>query len=367
MRKKQKIRSNKFDRGLLLLTLILVISGLLVLTDASAPLAQREFNDKFFFVKQQALWAIIGIVAMLVLSKVDFKFWNRLAVIIFSVAFASLFLVFIPGIGTELLGAKRWVIIGNFSFQPSEFVKLAIVIYMSKLASKNKKPLSFFLPILLVGGVIMLQPDLGTTMVVLTISMAQIFVSGINIIYFLGAGLSVSIISLVLIITSDYRRDRLLTFLQQTEDPLGKGYHIRQILYALGAGGFFGVGLGQSLQKYLFLPETATDSIFAIIAEETGFLGASLIIFIFGILTLKIIKIAKTSPDTFSKIFAVGIASWVGGQTFLNIGSMVSLVPLTGIPLPFFSYGGNALVSLLSGIGILLNISKHTKEDERKA
>jgi cell division protein FtsW len=205
----------------------------------------------------------------------------------------------------------------------------------------------------------MLQPDLGTTMIIAVISMSQIFISGVNLFYFVGAVIAGVGASLLLILTSEYRKARLLTFLQQNGDPLGRDYHIRQILYALGAGGFFGVGLGQSKQKFLFLPETATDSIFAIIAEEIGFVGASLIIFTFIFFTLRILKIAQKAPDRFSQVFAVGIAAWIGGQVFLNLGSMVAVVPLTGIPLPFISYGGNALVSILSGIGILLNISKH--------
>lgn len=364
MRRKSSTKLNSFDNKLLVLTLVLTIVGLVVLADASAPLAERQFSDKFFFVKQQAVWAFVGLIALFTFSKTKYLVWDKVATPVFILGFLSLFLVFIPNIGREFLGARRWVILGPLSFQPSEFIKLALTIYLAKLASKNKKPISFFIPVILVAAVIMLQPDLGTTMVILAISMSQIFISGINFFYFVGAGLAGGLLSFILIITSSYRKDRLLTFLQQTEDPLGKGYHIRQILYALGAGGVFGVGLGQSIQKYLFLPETATDSIFAIIAEETGFLGASLVIIAFAVLTLRILKIAKSAPDTFSKIFAVGVAAWIGGQAFLNLGSMVSLVPLTGIPLPLFSYGGNSLVSILSAIGILLNISKYAKESK---
>ena len=357
MRKKETAKKT-IDKKLLVLVLVLTFIGFVALADASAPLAEREFGDKFFFVKQQIMWAGIGIFSMILLSKINYKVWEKFATPLFFVTMLSLLLVFIPGLGSELLGARRWVFIGNFSFQPSEFVKLAMCIYLAKVASKNKKILAFFIPVVLASALIMFQPDLGTTMIIAVISMSQIFISGINLFYFAGAAIAGAGASLLLILTSEYRRARLLTFLQQNGDPLGRDYHIRQILYALGAGGLFGVGLGQSKQKFLFLPETATDSIFAIIAEEIGFVGASLIIFAFVFFILRILKIAQKAPDRFSQVFAVGIAAWIGGQVFLNLGSMVAVVPLTGIPLPFISYGGNALVSILSGIGILLNISK---------
>jgi cell division protein FtsW len=179
--------------------------------------------------------------------------------------------------------------------------------------------------------------------------------------YFAIAGGSGGLGVLLLILLSDYRRERLFTFLKQTADPLDTGYHIRQILLALGSGGLMGVGLGHSRQKYLFLPETATDSIFPIIAEEIGFIGATIIILLFIYFIYRGILISSKAPDTFGKILAVGLTTWIGGQAFLNLGSMVALVPLTGVPLPFISYGGTALVTTMSACGILLNISKHGK------
>jgi len=213
----------------------------------------------------------------------------------------------------------------------------------------------------LVLVLIMFQPDLGTALVVGGTAMTQIFVSGISIFYFLGALLIGILASFVLIITSTYRRDRLMTFLEQTHDPLGKSYHIRQVLLALGSGGLFGVGLGASRQKYLFLPEAATDSIFAVVAEEVGFIGALIILFLFVAFIIRGLKIANNAPDKFSQLLATGIVAWIGVQIFLNIGSMVALTPLTGVPLPFFSYGGSALTMVLVAAGILLNISKHGK------
>ena len=361
MRKiKSKKQSKSIDRKLLILTLTLTFVGVLAVTDASAPFAVREFGDKFYFAKQQLYWAVFGVVMLIILSFVNYRFWEKLAlpIILFSLVFLTL--VFVPDFGVRLLGAKRWVFIGPYSFQPSEFAKLALSIYLAKVAAKDKKTLAYLAPIVLVAGLIMMQPDLGTALVVIGTGLVQIFVSGVSLLHIAGAGIAGAIGTFLLIITSDYRRARLITFLSQTEDPLGKSYHIRQIILALGAGGLFGVGLGQSRQKYLFLPETATDSIFAVIAEELGFLGASIIIICFMVFILRGIIIASNAPDRFSKVLAFGIITWIGGQALLNIASIVAVVPLTGIPLPFLSYGGSSLSMVLMGTGILLNISKYT-------
>lgn len=350
---------NTFDKRLFLITVILTLVGLVALADASAPLAIRSFSDKFFFVKQQAVWAAVGFFLMMVASRLNYKTWEKVATPIFLLSLLSLVLVLVPGLGVKVLGAKRWITLGNFTLQPSEFVKLALVIYMAKVTTQTKKLLAYFFPIIATGFLIMLQPDLGTMMVIAVSSMLEIFVSGISLLRFFGASLAGGMISLALILISDYRRERLLTFLEISNDPQNAGYHIRQILLALGSGGLLGVGLGHSRQKYLFLPETATDSIFAVIAEEVGFMGASILIVALGFYVVQGIKIARHAPDAFSFVLATGITAWVGTQTIFNIGSMIAVVPLTGIPLPFISYGGSSLVMLLVGTGILLNISKY--------
>jgi cell division protein FtsW len=359
MVKKLKFDLSWFKNNIFVLTVAVVCFGLVVLADVSAPEAQRNFSDKYYFVKQQSLWGLIGVIAMIVTSKIDYNYWKKVAIPMFFVSVFFLIIVLIPGIGTSALGARRWIIIGNNSFQPSEFVKFSILVYLARVNMSHKKIQSYLIPLAIVGGLIMLEPDLGTTIVVMTIGFAQIFISGVNIFYIMGAGAAGAIISSILVLTSSYRRDRLLTFFSQTHDPLGKGYHIRQILLALGSGGLTGVGIGQSRQKYLFLPEAATDSIFAIVAEEIGFLGASIIIILFTVYIYLGLRVVKNAPDDFSKSLAVGIVAWIGGQAFLNIGSMVALIPLTGIPLPFFSYGGSSLVMLLCAVGILVNISKN--------
>jgi cell division protein FtsW len=351
----------QIDKTLLVLTVAFVLAGLVAIADASAPAALRVYGDQYHYLKQQLFWAFVGILLMFITSKINYRLWQHLAKYAIFVVIILLIAVLIPGIGMKVAGARRWLDLGFISFQPTELVKLLVCIYFAKLATSNKKMAAFFIPLAAISALVMLQPDLGTTLVIAVIGISQIFVSGISISGLFAAIGSGAVLSLILIFTSEYRRDRLLTFFEQTQDPLGKAYHIRQVLYALGSGGLFGVGLGQSRQKHLFLPETATDSIFAVIAEEIGFVGSAMIIVVFLYFILRLIKISLTCPDTFSRVFVVGMAAWLGGQAFLNIGSMVALVPLTGLPLPFFSYGGTSLVSMLAGIGIVLNISKYAK------
>jgi cell division protein FtsW len=347
------------NRNLLILVLLLLFLGLVFVADASAPQALSMFDDKFYFLKQQLIWAAIGIAAFFAVSKIKYSFWEKVSTPFFIVTIILLIIVLIPGVGFTTLGARRWIPLGFFSIQPSELVKLSLCILLAKAASKKKSAMTFFVPVVLVIGLIMLQPDLGTALVVSGIAFSQIFVSGISMLHILGSLIVGVLATLVLILISPYRKERLLTFLEATRDPLGKSYHIRQILIALGSGGITGVGLGASRQKFLFLPESSTDSIFAVIAEELGLIGAVIIIFLFGYFLYLGFKIARNAPDVFSSTLATGITVWIGGQAFLNIASMVALVPLTGIPLPFMSYGGSSLVMILSACGILLNISKY--------
>jgi len=345
-----------------LLVLSLTLLGLLFIADASAPQALKFFNNRFYFAKQQLVWSLVGIVLFVLFSKINYKFWFRYASVIFFLSVLALILVIVPAFGLKALGARRWLNFGFFGFQPSELVKFALILYFARLSQLKKGFWSFVIPLVFVSFLIMLEPDLGTTLVVATIGILQIFVSGVNFFYFLVL-VSVSLVSgIILIISSSYRRARLMTFLAQTTDPLGHGYHITQVLISLGLGGLFGVGLGESKQKYLFLPEAATDSIFAVIAEEVGFIGSLVLIFLFVYLIYRTLKIAVSSPDIFSKVASFGFAAWVGSQVILNLGSMIALTPLTGVPLPLVSYGGSSLVMLLSLAGIILNISRYRQE-----
>lgn len=357
MRKRKTKR--KYDRALFFLTLLLTALGFVAIADASSPQALEVFGDSFYFVKQQLVWGGIGLAALIFAATVHYRFWQRLAPFLFFASLALLVAVVIPGVGNQILGARRWINIGPLTFQPSEFVKLSLAIFIAWLVEYEIPFYYYTVALGLVAGLVMLQPDLGTTIIILSIGFIQLFVAGVNLLGLLGLGLAGGFLGFLLILVSDYRRARLMTFLQSSQDPLGSSYHIRQVLLALGSGGVFGVGLGQSRQKHLFLPEAATDSVFAIIAEEIGFIGSGLLIILLAVFVLRIIKIASQAEDDFAAVLATGIGAWIGGQAFLNIGSMVALVPLTGIPLPFFSYGGSSLTMVLFAVGILLNISKN--------
>ncbi len=351
-------QDQKTDKKLFAIAVLLTIIGLIAVMDASAPQALNVFGDKFYLFKNQLISGAIGFVLLLIFSKINYGFWQKLATPIFIFVLISLILVLIPGVGSKLLGARRWISLGPLFFQPSEFAKFGLILFMAKLMSKKGPSLIYFLPPTLIAFLVMLEPDLGTTMILVLSAALQIFVSQINLFHYMGVGVLGGIVVFLLIVFSPYRKDRLLTFFEQSSDPLGKSYHIRQILLGLGSGGLFGVGLGGSRQKFLFLPEASTDSIFAVIAEEIGFIGVMILIFLLGLYVFRALRIAKYAPDDFSKLLALGIASWIGIQTILNIAAMTALVPLTGIPLPFISYGGSSLVMIMLSTGILLNISR---------
>lgn len=360
----KKIRNVKprshLGRSIIVYTLILTFVGLLAVADASAPLALRQFGDRFFFIKQQLIAFGVGLVLMTAFSFIDYRVWKKYATVIFLLSIILLVLVLIPSFGAKFLGARRWLVIGPFNFQPSEFAKLALCIYIASVSSSGKKISSYFAPIVLASILIMLQPDLGTTLVLVSIGMVQMFASGVNFLhYFVFAILGV-LSSILLVLTSEYRRNRLMSFIKHTQNS-ELSYHIKQVLLAIGSGGLFGVGLGQSRQKFLFVPESASDSIFAIIAEEAGFVRTSLLILVFALLVVLILRMSYGVDDKFAKIFSVGVSSWIGMQTVLNIFSMLAVVPITGVPLPFISYGGTSLVMILVAVGILVSISRYAK------
>jgi len=361
VKNKKTFAKPHINRKILIYVLTLAATGLIAVADASAPLAIRQFDDKFFFVRQQAVAAAAGLIFMFFLSAINYKFWEKYAVYVFLISLGLLVLVLIPGFGSKYLGARRWLLLGPVNFQPSELVKLTLSMYIAKLAVANKKILAFFAPLAVIGILVMLQPDMGTAMILVGMGLIQIFATGVNIFAYFGM-VTLGVISAVaLIFTSDYRRERLVSFINHTQN-IESSYHIRQVLLAIGSGGLFGVGLGQSRQKFLFIPESASDSIFAIIAEEAGFIRAGFLLLIFFLLVFEGYKVALQTEDRFGKILAIGIISWIGLQTVLNLSSMLSIIPITGVPLPFISYGGTSIAMLLASSGILLNISKNAKK-----
>lgn len=338
--------------------------GLLMVYDSSVAIAIRDFSDQYYYVREQLKWLGIGIVALVVCARIPYKLWYTLALPMLLGTLVLLLAVFVPGLGVRAQGAHRWLNFGFFILQPAELAKLTLVIYLSAWFShpEKKRLVSFLLLLGMLVGLVALEPDLGTGMILLAIALAMYFYSGAPIVHFflLLPVLAVGVI--LFAVAAPYRAQRLMTFLNPELDPLGASYQIRQVLLSFGSGGWFGVGIGQSRQKYEYLPEANTDSIFAIIGEESGFVGAALIVVGYLFIISRGFRIATRSSDSFGRLLALGVSSWLSIQTLMNMMAMVAIIPLTGIPLPLISYGGSSLIILLSGLGIVLNISTHAHE-----
>jgi cell division protein FtsW len=332
--------------------------------DSSVAIALRDFGDPYHFVREQIKWLVLGFTAFTVFSRIPHTYWKKIAVPMLIGTIGLLIAVFVPGFGIRALGAHRWLDFGFFVLQPAELTKLSIILYLSAwFSSKEENRLVAFLVLLgMILGLIILEPDLGTAIIIMTTALSLYFLSGAPLWQF-GALVPVIVIGiLVLALAQPYRASRMLTFLNPERDPLGSSYQIRQVLLSLGSGGWFGVGLGKSRQKYEYLPEANTDSIFAIVGEETGFVGGVFVISLLATLLWRCFYIARHAPDQYSRLVVWGVSSWVGTQILINLGSMVALVPLTGVPLPLISYGGSNLVITLGALGIVHNISKYTND-----
>ncbi len=351
----------KLYYALIGLTFLILLLGIIAVYDASVYEAFVDFQDKFHFARQQLIWAVAGLIIMLVTSRLPTNIIKKTATSVFIFTLLLMILVLIPGLGQQVQGARRWLRIGGIQLQPSELLKPALIFYLAAWL-QEKRPLPSFLFIMIVVlGLTLIQPDLGTTVVLATTGFLVYYLSGANLSSMLIIGLGGLALGSLLILSSPYRRARVSTFLDPTQDTLGSSYHINQVLIALGSGGWTGVGLGRSRQKYRYLPEATTDSIFAIIAEETGFLGASLIVVLLAALAVIGFRIAVQSKDSFHQLLAGGIAGWIAIQTLLNISAMAALVPLTGIPLPLISYGGSSLLTTLASLGILAAVARAEK------
>lgn len=357
------------DTILAITTFGLVVFGLIMVSSASVVQSLDNAGNAYYYLLRQGIYATIGLFLWWFFSKLDYHFLKKFASMMFFAAIICLGLVLVPGLSLEAGGAKRWIHLGPITFQVSEFVKLAVAVYLAwwfeKKGAAVKDLYKTFLPFvgvfLLIFLLIMQQPDLGTAMVVSMIAGSMYLVSGATWTQ-LGTLVGSGIFGVVMLIyAAPYRLRRLITFLNPGADPLGAGYHINQALLAIGSGGLFGLGYGHSRQKFAYLPEAASDSIFAIIGEELGLIGAlSLVILPLSVIVWRGLVISRTAPDTFGRLLALGITAWIGFQGALNMGAIVGVVPLTGVPLPFISLGGTSLIFMLIGAGILLNISKQT-------
>ena len=356
----------KIDYKLLLAVITISIFGIVMIYSASYVWAEYKFHNPYKFVINQGVFFIVGLVAMYVISKIDYHIYLKRCNQIFLICFILLILVLIPGIGTVRNGSRSWFGIGSFGIQPSEFMKLALIIFTSKYMVKHEKEMKFIkkgvLPILgitlLVFGLIMLQPDFGTGVIIVMSIMGLIFIGGAPMKFFIRMGLIGIVGIVILIMMAPYRLERILSFLNPWQDPLGSGFQIIQSLYAIGPGGLFGYGFLNSRQKHFYLPEPQTDFIFSIISEEFGFLGILIVASLFITILYRCFKISKNSKDLFAKYLSFGIAFQIGFQAILNLMVVTGLIPVTGVTLPFLSYGGSSLLITLASIGIILNISR---------
>lgn len=357
------------DPWILVCTLLILGIGVVMVYSASAVLAFHDHGDSFFYLKRQLIFALLGVAAMFLTMNVDYWVWKKYAKVGLLVCFALLVIVLIPGIGVVRGGARSWLGIGSFGIQPSEFMKLGMIVFLAKWLSEEQPKITQFTrgllpPLALMGlafGMIMLQPDLGTGAVLVGASLLIIYTAGARLSHLSYLGL-VGLAGFVgLIAAAPYRLQRITAFLDPWKDPLGAGYQAIQSLYAIGPGGLVGLGLGMSRQKYSYLPEPQTDFIFSIIAEELGFIGGATILLLFALLVWRGMRTAITAPDTFGSLLAVGIVGMIAVQVIINIGVVIGMFPVTGITLPLISAGGSSLTLMLTAIGVLLNISRYAR------
>lgn len=380
-KKFSKFLNNKMDYVLVITVLILVSLGVVMVLSASAPSALSKTGSSYTYFIKQFGFAVFGIIAMLFVSKIDYRFYKKYYWGVYVVSVLVLLLVLVPHLGKEVNGALRWIEIkGLGQFQPSEITKIGLIIFYAGYLSDHKSELKdfwrgFFKPLIFlaipVAILYRIQNHLSVSLVISVITFVMMLMAGVRVLHFVWAGLAGGAGLTLLLLkgkidqikgvagTSDsFRLDRIKVFFDPWSDATGTGYQMIQSLYAIGSGGLFGVGLGNSKQKYLYIPEPQNDFIFAIIAEELGFVGCIAIIALFAVFVWRGIVIAMKAPDMFGSLIAVGITTLVAIQAIINIAVITASIPTTGMALPFFSYGGTALVILLSSVGILLNISR---------
>lgn len=365
--RKKEVTPDYFIIGL---AAIFVVFGLIMLASATTVYSFEKWGDSFYMVKHQILIGLLPGVALFFAGwLIPYRIWRKYSVLFFGFSALLLFLVLLPGVGQTLGGSRSWFVWQGFSFQPSELAKIGLIFYLAALFEKKGKGIKDFtygfLPFIVAAGVILgliiLQPDMGTMLLVAGIAFLMYFFAGGAWKHIFSLVLAGALALLVAVKTAPYRAARLMTFLHPELDPQGIGYHINQALIAIGSGGLFGLGYGQSRQKFRYLPEVSGDSIFAITAEEFGFFACVIFIAALAVFFYRVFKLSKNAPDDFAKYAAIGIGSWLALQTFFNISAMLGLLPLTGLPLPFISYGGTSLAISLFAVGVLGNMSKTVK------
>lgn len=347
---------------LFLIPVILSIIGLFFVFEASSVRSFGEYGNSLHYVKLQFIWIVLGVGLMMFVSFFNYHKWYYIAFILMSSTIIFLLMVLIPGVGAQAGGARRWIDLGVINFQPTELAKLSVVIYLSSwfIHRERKRFFSFLILLSILMILIVLQPDMGTGLIVFFLAVIIYFLAGIDLHYLLFLVPASFASFFVLVKISPYRFKRILAFFNPSLDPLGITYHVNQILISLSNGGLIGQGIGISRQKYLFLPEAHTDSIFAIVCEEFGFIGGALLIGTFMYFVYTIYKVASHAPDRYGRLLASGIFAFFNLQIIINLSGMTTLLPLTGVPLPFISYGGSNLLVSFIFLGILLNIAKQS-------
>lgn len=357
----------RIDYILLFSIITLVLFGLLMVYSSSSIWSEYKFNDSFHYVKYQGVFSIIGFILMIIISKTPYKLYYKYSNIILLISFILLILVLIPGIGSIRNGSRSWFGIGSFGIQPSEAAKISLIIFTSKYLSKSNNYIKSYIkgvfPILMIVfiffGLIMLQPDLGTGLILVLSILSVLFISGVSYRFFLSGGILGLFGVIMLIMIAPYRMKRITSFINPWKDALGTGFQIIQSLYAIGPGGALGLGYLNSIQKHFYLPEPQTDFIFSVVAEEFGIMGAIIVVGLFMLLFYRGISISLRCQDSFGKYLSFGILFQIIIQAIMNLMVVVGLIPVTGVTLPFISYGGSSLLITLVEMGIILNISRH--------
>ncbi|MEE8449164.1 MAG: putative lipid II flippase FtsW [Thermodesulfobacteriota bacterium] len=361
------------DRILLIITLTLVALGVAMVYSASSIVAQDKFGDGYFFLKRQSLYASLGLILMLLVARLRYLWWKRLALPLVIVSLLLLAMVLVPGLGVEVSGARRWLKFAGFGLQPSELAKLALVVYLARLLVKKGDQIKGFiwgyLPILLFGGtfagLILLEPDFGSAAMVILLAFVMLFVGGARLTHLAMTGLMALPATYLIIQTAPYRMERIMAYLDPWKDPQGVGFQMVQSYLAFGSGGITGLGLGNGRQKLFYLPEAHTDFIFSVIGEELGLIGVIAVVAAFAVIIIRGLRIAWNSSDAFGYYLALGLTSLIGFQAVINMAVVTGILPTKGLTLPFISFGGTSLILNMVSVGILLSISSRRRLGQR--
>lgn len=359
--------------GLLSIVVLLCLTGLVMVMSASSVVGLYQFGSQWYFVKRQLIWLVAGLVVLVVTMRIDYHAWRRIASPMLFGSIVALVLVLVPGVGVSVYGATRWLGAGPIQIQPSEFAKFGLVLFISDLLARRAHRIGHLAitlrPVLVVSGVVavllLLQPNLGTTMVTGAIVGSMLLVSGIPLLPLAGIGAGGTLLAAGLALAAPYRRARVTAYLDPWADPRGEGYQTIQSLVGIAQGGWAGVGLGASRSKWGFLPFAHTDFVFAIIAEEAGLVGAAAVVLLVMALCWLGVAAALRAPDRFGTLVAAGITTWLGAQAFVNIGAVIGILPITGVPLPFVSFGGSSMLSTMAATGVLLNVARQARVGAR--